>query len=154
VLAMALGGALGALLGGAQWTILRRHTARAGAWIWANAVAWSVGMPCVFVGMDLVPWSGSPALVVLSIYAVGLFTGLLVGSIQGCVLVSLMADSNRVGRLQETGRIEVGRVIWACARTELGGASSRTTSTEATAIGPCWCRFRSPRRTAIAAGKE
>jgi hypothetical protein len=100
VLAMALGVALGALLGGAQWTILRRHTVRAGAWIWANAAAWGMGMPCVFVGMDLVPWSGSPALVALSIYAVGLFTGLLVGSIQGCVLVSLMADSNRVGLLQ------------------------------------------------------
>jgi hypothetical protein len=95
VLAMALGVALGALLGGAQWTILRRHTVRAGAWIWANAAAWGVGMPCVFVGMDLVPWSGGPALVAVSIYAVALITGLLVGSIHGCALVGLMADSNR-----------------------------------------------------------
>ena len=59
-LAMAMGLVAGPILGAAQWSVLRRVVAHAGWWLWANAAAWAVGMPLIFAGMDLVPWTTTP----------------------------------------------------------------------------------------------
>jgi len=88
-LAAVLGAVTGPLLGVAQWTVLRRRVAGAGRWLWANAAAWALGMPLIFVGMDLVPWGGSPLLVAVTIYAVCGVAGLVVGLVHGRTLVRL-----------------------------------------------------------------
>lgn len=92
-LAVVLGLVLGLILGTAQWAVLRRHTRKAARWLWANAAAWGVGMPLVFVGMDFVPWSGSPAAIIPAILAVCTVVGLVVGAIHGRVLVGLLGES-------------------------------------------------------------
>ena len=92
-LAIALGLVAGPVLGVAQWTVLRRHVRHAGRWLWANAAAWAVGMPLVFLGMDFVPWSGPRAVIFVELYVVCGITGLVVGAIHGRVLARLVAAS-------------------------------------------------------------
>jgi hypothetical protein len=90
LLAAGLGLVAGPILGLSQWTVLRRHVDHAGRWLWANALAWAVGMPLIFLGMDVVPWGGQPTIVTLSIYAVCGLAGLIVGAIHGRVLRQLI----------------------------------------------------------------
>lgn len=82
-LALGLGAIAGPILGLAQWIVLRRVVARAGRWLWANAVAWAAGM-------DAVPWTAHPAIVAVAIYAVCAVAGMAVGGIHGRVLLSLL----------------------------------------------------------------
>ncbi|HSR15235.1 MAG TPA: hypothetical protein VLL51_05755 [Gemmatimonadales bacterium] len=91
VLAAGLGAVTGPVLGSAQWFVLRRHVPRAGHWLWANALAWALGMPVLFAGMDLVPWSAAPWRVAVWLYLVTGVTGLLVGAVHGRVLLALTA---------------------------------------------------------------
>lgn len=92
-LAAVLGAALGLILVTAQWAVLRRHSRKATRWLWANAAAWGLGMPLVFVGMDFVPWSGSPSAIIPAILAACTVVGLVVGAIHGLVLVGLLGES-------------------------------------------------------------
>lgn len=92
-LAAAMGLVAGPVLGLAQWTVLRRLVAHAGRWLWANALAWAVGMPVIFAGMDLIPWSGHPVAVAAGIYAVCGAAGLAAGAIHGRVLLRLLRVS-------------------------------------------------------------
>lgn len=89
-LACALGLMAGPILGSAQSTVLRRHTPGSARWLWANAAAWAIGMPMIFLGMDYVPWTGSRSAVFPAIYAVTGAVGLIVGAIHGRVLVQLV----------------------------------------------------------------
>ncbi len=89
-LACALGAVTGPVLAAAQWTVLRHHVERASQWLLANAVAWAVGMPVIFLGMDRVPWGGHPALVLPAMYLVCGVSGLVVGAIHGWALVRLV----------------------------------------------------------------
>jgi len=91
--AMMLGAATGPILGLAQWTTLKRHVPRAGRWLWANAAAWTLGMPAIFLGMDVVPWTAGLAAVVPAIYAVCGVAGLLVGAVHGRVLDLLTRET-------------------------------------------------------------
>jgi hypothetical protein len=88
-LAVLLGLVAGPMLGSAQALVLRRHTERAGRWLWANAMAWAVGMPVIFVGMDLVPWSRGGVAVGVAIFAVCGVAGMLVGAIHGRILLRM-----------------------------------------------------------------
>jgi hypothetical protein len=88
-LAVALGLVAGPVLGFAQWTVLRHHVAHAARWLWANAAAWAVGMPLVFLGMEFVPWHGPSAVAFLAIYGVCGVVGLVVGAIHGRFLLGL-----------------------------------------------------------------
>ncbi len=97
-LALSLGLVLGLILGSAQWFVLRRYTARAVRWIGANAVAWAVGMPLIFVGMDRVPWEGGPFAIVLMIALTTLCVGAAVGAIHGRVLLGLIGETGVRGR--------------------------------------------------------
>jgi hypothetical protein len=89
-LAAALGLITGPVLGFAQWLVLRRHVKRAGRWLWANGLAWGVGMPLIFLGMDRVPWNGGSVAVIGTIYVVCAVTGTVVGAIHGRFLLALV----------------------------------------------------------------
>lgn len=89
-LASVLGLVAGPVLGLAQWTVLRRIADRPARWLGANALAWAVGMPLIFAGMDVIPWEASPVLVIAAIYAVCGVAGLAVGAIHGLVLVRIL----------------------------------------------------------------
>lgn len=78
-----MGLVLGPILGLAQWMVLRHHVERAASWLWANAVAWAVGMPMIFLGMEFVPWDRGGVPVYASAFAVCLAAGLVVGAVHG-----------------------------------------------------------------------
>jgi hypothetical protein len=89
-LAVLLGVVAGPILGVAQWIVLRRFVPRAGRWLWANALAWGVGMPMIFAGMGVVPWSSHAAVIVPAVYGVCAVAGVVVGAIHGAALVQLL----------------------------------------------------------------
>jgi hypothetical protein len=89
LLASGMGLVTGPILGGAQWALLRRHLPRSASWLWANAVAWALGMPVIFAGMNLVPWTGTVVARAAAIYSVCLAAGLVVGAVHGVVLMHM-----------------------------------------------------------------
>jgi hypothetical protein len=93
LLAVLLGLATGPILGVAQWTVLRSLVTRAVRWLWANALAWAAGMPIVFLGMNLVPWTAHPLIVAASIYLVACTAGAVVGAIHGIILMQLLKET-------------------------------------------------------------
>lgn len=89
LLAAGLGIVGGAVLSFAQWLVLRKQIRRAGLWMPANMLAWAVGMPVIFQGID---WAfRMPALwqSVLVVAAMLFLAGAAVGSIHGAFLVKL-----------------------------------------------------------------
>jgi len=93
VMAAGMGLVLGAVLAAWQWRVLRRHVAGAGWWIRANALAWAVAMPLIFVAAGL-PLPDDGILPLLTV-AMGIIAGAgaLVGAIHGAVLVRLTRAS-------------------------------------------------------------
>lgn len=91
LLSLAAGAALGAILGIAQWLVLRRHVQHAGTWILANAVAWMCAMPLIFFAAGL-PAAHASLLSIgaLVLLAVGV-AGAVVGVIEGVFLRRLVA---------------------------------------------------------------
>lgn len=90
LLAATMGSVLGPILGIPQWRVLRRHLPRASFWIWANAAAWMVGMPVVFIGARAAS-SGAAALsVVVTGVATIAIAGAVVGAIHGLALLWLL----------------------------------------------------------------
>lgn len=89
LLAAGLGLVAGAVLSFAQWWVLRKHAARAGWWVPAHMLAWLVGMPIIFWGIDLAQ-AGRPLVQTAGLLAgCLLLTGAVVGAIHGTVLVAL-----------------------------------------------------------------
>jgi hypothetical protein len=91
LLAAGLGAVAGAVLSGAQWLVLRRHAAHAGMWIPANMLAWLVGMPLIFWGIDAVFKVGALLPAILLFAGVLLLTGGVIGAIHGLFLVRIAA---------------------------------------------------------------
>jgi hypothetical protein len=88
--ACGLGLVAGAVLAVAQALALRRHVDGAWRWLPANMAAWGVGMPLVFLGMDLAfrdGGAGRAAAVVVVTLAV---TGAVVGVINGSCLTRMV----------------------------------------------------------------
>lgn len=85
-----MGAVLGAVLAAPQWLVLRRHVDRAVWWLPANAVAWTVAMPLVFLaaGADLMQFGMAPAIAAVIALIAG--AGALAGAIHGLVLVRLL----------------------------------------------------------------
>jgi len=93
LLAAGMGLAGGALLSFAQWLVLRKKVAYAGWWIPANMLAWMVGMPIIFWGIDAAQ-KGQPVWqALLLMIGVLCLAGAVVGGIEGLFLVKL-ASSN------------------------------------------------------------
>jgi hypothetical protein len=92
-LAAGLGLVSGAVLSFAQWLALRGKVQHAGWWLPANMLAWAVGMPLIFWGIDAAQKS-QPAWQTLLIMALTLLaTGALVGAIHGAFLVRMVDAS-------------------------------------------------------------
>ena len=89
LLAAGMGAMAGAVLSFAQWLVLRKSVRRAGLWIPANMLAWLLGMPIIFWGIDLVFQVGQVLPGILIMAGVLLLTGALVGATHGIFLVKL-----------------------------------------------------------------
>lgn len=103
VLAAGLGAAGGAVLSFAQSLTMRKKVTRASLWIPANMLAWLVGMPLIFWGIDAAQKLGGLLWLILFMAGVLLLTGLVVGAIHGTFLVHL-AEPEKSSKAQ-TGSI-------------------------------------------------
>jgi hypothetical protein len=90
-LAALMGIVLGVVLALPQWFVLKEVARRSAGWLGANAVAWGVGMPILFVGMDLLPWGGRPVAIAAGVVAVCVITGAVVGAIHGVFLRRILS---------------------------------------------------------------
>lgn len=89
LLAAGLGLVGGAVLSFAQWLVLRKSVPGAGVWIPANMLAWMLGMPIIFWGID-VAQKGQPVWQAILIMAAVLFAaGAVVGAVHGAFLARL-----------------------------------------------------------------
>ena len=89
LLAAGLGVVGGAVLSFAQWLTMRHKVRGASIWIPANMLAWMVGMPLIFLGIDTAQKLGGMFWPILFMVGVLLLTGLVVGAIHGAFLVRL-----------------------------------------------------------------
>ena len=92
LLAAGMGAVAGVVLAFAQWLALRGKVERAGLWIPANSLAWAVGMPVIFWGMDLGYEMAEVWQSVLVVAGAILLAGLIVGGIHGRFLLILAED--------------------------------------------------------------
>lgn len=92
LLAAGLGFVAGPVLAFFQWRCLRRYvTRRAAWWLPANALAWMLGMPVIFMGINLSTLTSSPSLIVLGVGLSLLAVGAVVGAVHGRVLIWLLS---------------------------------------------------------------
>ena len=89
LLAAGMGLVGGAVLSFAQWLVLRKQVQRAGIWIPANMLAWMLGMPLIFWGIDLIQRLDSKPQMVIIMAGVLFVVGLIVGAVHGLGLVHL-----------------------------------------------------------------
>jgi hypothetical protein len=87
--AAGLGAVAGAVLSFAQWLAMRSKVDRAGWWMPANMLAWLVGMPIIFWGIDAAQKGQPPLQAVLLLAGVLFLTGAVIGAIHGAFLVRL-----------------------------------------------------------------
>jgi len=92
LLAVGLGLVGGAVLSFAQWLVLRKKVSRANVWIPANMLAWLVGMPLIFWGIDIAGSLESMVCVAGFVAGVLLLTGLVVGAIHGAFLLRIVSN--------------------------------------------------------------
>ncbi len=88
--AAGLGVLAGAVLAFAQALVLRHHVERAWLWLPANMLAWLVGMPVVFLGIDLAMRTGATGGAVAVVLVTLALTGAAVGVINGSFLVRMV----------------------------------------------------------------
>lgn len=102
---MAAGAGLvaGAVLAFFQWRALRRHFYKAGWWVPANSLAWAVGMPLIFLGMDYAFSLQTPAAMILAFLGTLALTGALVGAIHGVALLWIASAKNH--KILESNRM-------------------------------------------------
>lgn len=91
-----LGAVAGLVLASMQWRVLRAHTRNAGWWLPANALAWALGMPIMFLIADLAVAFGYPTAVFL-VPAGLLLAGAVVGAVHGVALVRIAGHTASVG---------------------------------------------------------
>jgi hypothetical protein len=94
LLAAGLGVVGGAVLSFAQGLALRGKARRAGMWIPANMLAWLLGMPLIFWGIDLA--FKLPALwqSVLLMAGILLMAGVIVGTVHGWFLMKMVPEES------------------------------------------------------------
>lgn len=92
LLSAGLGAVAGPVLAAFQWRSLRRAL-RTRAWVWlpANAAAWSLGMPVIFLGAQANEATSDPALMALMVGLALLGAGAVVGAVHGWFLLRLTA---------------------------------------------------------------
>ena len=85
-----LGAWIGAVLGIAQWLVLRTYVRNGIMWVFANALAWGVGLLVILIGATLTKPGDLNIETALIGVATGATTGVVVGSITGIALVWLL----------------------------------------------------------------
>jgi hypothetical protein len=85
-----LGTWVGAVLGFAQWLVLRTHVRRGALWIVANAFAWGVGLLVTWLGATLVNPGELRIETALVGIATGATAGAVIGAITGIILIWLL----------------------------------------------------------------
>lgn len=91
LLAAGLGLVTGPVLAVFQWLRLRRYVSRNSiSWLGANALAWAVGMPAIFMGADLAARASSPLMTITTAGLWLLIAGALVGAVHGGILIWLL----------------------------------------------------------------
>jgi hypothetical protein len=91
LLAIALGLATGPVLAFFQWLRLRHYLSRNSIWwLAANALAWAVGMPAIFMGADLAARASTPIMAIATVGLSLLIAGALVGAVHGGILIWLL----------------------------------------------------------------
>jgi hypothetical protein len=95
LLAAGLGAVGGPLLAALQWFSLRKVLSGK-AWLWlpANAAAWALGMPVIFLGAQANELTSSPAAIAALVAFAILVAGAVVGAVHGCVLLGLVQGSS------------------------------------------------------------
>jgi hypothetical protein len=81
---------VGAVLGCAQWFVLRSHVRRAMIWVFANALAWGFGLLIALTGATLIKPGEVKLETALIGIATGGVTGFVIGAITGIALVWLL----------------------------------------------------------------
>jgi hypothetical protein len=94
VMAAVMGFALGPILGIPQWLVLRAHLPRVGRWVLANAVAWTAGMPMIFLATGLIGTEWTAAQIGATVAVGCLAAGLVVGAVHGLWLVRMLAEKD------------------------------------------------------------
>jgi hypothetical protein len=92
LLAAGLGLVGGAVLSFAQWLALRGKARRSGLWIPANMLAWALGMPLIFWGIDLAFKMSQVWQSVLLMAGILFLAGAIVGVIEGGFLVKMAEE--------------------------------------------------------------
>lgn len=91
LLAAALGAIAGPLLAVFQWLSLRKALpSRSGYWLPANAAAWALGMPVIFLGAQANEFTASPALIAGAVALALIVAGAIVGAVHGRILLWLI----------------------------------------------------------------
>jgi hypothetical protein len=90
LLAAGLGAVGGAVLSFAQWLTMRHKIQGSSIWIPANMLAWMVGMPIIFWGIDSAQKLNGLLWLILLMAGVLLLTGSVVGAIHGVFLTRLV----------------------------------------------------------------
>jgi len=90
LLAAGLGAMGGAVLSFAQWLTMRHKIQGSSIWIPANMLAWMVGMPIIFWGIDVVQKMNGLFWLILMMAGVLMLTGSVVGAIHGFFLTRLV----------------------------------------------------------------
>jgi hypothetical protein len=96
LLAALLGLVGGAILSFAQWLVLRKQVEGAGWWIPANMLAWAVGMPIIFHGVDKAMELSSVVQISLVMGGWLLVAGAIVGAVQGIFLVRIAGEKGKI----------------------------------------------------------
>jgi hypothetical protein len=91
-LAAVMGVALGMILGAPQWRVLRRYVPGASLWVWANAAAWAVGMPVIFISAGASPAGASALSITFTVVMTIAAAGASVGAIHGAALLWLLRE--------------------------------------------------------------
>jgi hypothetical protein len=94
LLASGLGIVAGPILAFFQWRRLRPFMSHgAGWWIPANAAAWALGMPAIFIGAHFGASAPNTLLALLTVGLSLLAAGVIVGAVHGCVMWWLISQN-------------------------------------------------------------
>lgn len=85
-----LGAWVGTVMGLAQWLVIRTHVRRGLLWVFANALAWGLGLLTVFTGANFVQPGEFTLETALIGLATGATTGAVIGAVTGIGLVWLL----------------------------------------------------------------
>lgn len=92
ILAAGLGAIAALALSFMQQLELKKHYDKARKWIGANAIAWAVGMPIIFTGIDFSQKASHVAIAILIMAVILLISGAVVGFIQSVWLGEILTS--------------------------------------------------------------